>query len=99
MPKDENVGFPEKWKKKLPGGFADEADALDSDALKKKIIEAENNIVLLEREKENDHKLNGAKDLVKEMSAPYKEGQQFQTAKIKYCLHLLESRGEDLEST
>lgn len=97
MSKDNS--FPDKFLKKLPTGFADEANSLDVNDLKKVIYQSEANIYTIEKEKDNDHKLNGAKDLIKELSAPYREAKSAQTAKIKYCLWLLENKGEDLDNT
>ena len=52
----------------------------------------------IEKEKEADAKLNGAKELIKEMSAPYKDSIKVQKAKAKYALFLLEQKGEDLDN-
>lgn len=96
MPKKKNdnqTDFPEKFAKKLPTGFKEDADSFDVERLKATIIECESNIVNVDREIQNDEKLQGAKSLVKDLSAGYKEAKGCQTAKIKYCLHLLESKG------
>ena len=93
----ENNSFPDRLLKKLPTGFADDANGFSVDQLKKTIYQSEANIYTIEKEKEGDHKLNGAKDLIKELSAPYRDAKSAQTAKIKYCLWLLENKGEDLE--
>lgn len=92
------VVFPEKYAKVLKDlpEFKDIADAASSDDLKKIIVMCEGNIYTVEKEKEDDAKLNGAKDLVKEYSAPYRDAIKVQTAKIKYALFLLEGKGEDL---
>jgi len=45
------------------------------------------------KEKGADAKLSGAKELVKEYSAPYRDAIKAQTAKIKYALFLLEQKG------
>ena len=90
--------FPEKWNKilkELPE-FKDTADAASVEDLKKMIVTCEGNIYTVEKEKENDTKLNGAKDLVKEYAAPYRDAVKVQTAKIKYALFLLESKGTEL---
>ena len=96
MSKEE--GFPSKLEKKLPTGFKEDADSLDTDELKKVIIASEGNIVSIEREMDADEKLSAAKELVKDLSSAYRDAKSAQTAKIKYCLHLLEGRGEDLDS-
>lgn len=90
--------FPEKWNKilkELPE-FKETADASSVEDLKKMIVTCEGNIYTVDKEKENDTKLNGAKDLVKEYSAPYRDAVKVQTAKIKYALFLLESKGAEL---
>jgi hypothetical protein len=90
--------FPEKWSNKLPTGFADEADAMDADQLKSLIVMSESNIYEIEKERENDVKLNAAKELVKEISGPYNDAVKTQTAKVKYALFLLEGKGIDLSN-
>lgn len=92
--------FPEKWAKilkELPE-FKDTADAASADDLKKIIISCEGNIYTIDKEKEVDDKLNGAKELVKEYSAPYRDALKVQMAKIKYALFLLEGKGVDLDN-
>lgn len=95
---DKDNGFPAKFEKKLPTGFKEDADAYDSEKLKQVILECESNIVNVDREMQNDDKLQGVKDLLKDLSAGYREAKHAQTAKIKYCLYLLESKGVSLES-
>lgn len=89
--------FPEKYKKllnKLAGEFMDTANGKTTDELRKEILSAEEAISEVERAKAGDHKLNGAKDLVKELSAPYRESLAVAQAKIRYAVHLIEGRGE-----
>lgn len=92
------VTFPEKWAKvlkELPE-FKDNADAMSVDDLKKLIVACEGNIFNIEKEKEDDTKLAGAKELVKEYSAPYRDAIKVQTAKVKYALFLMDSKGTAL---
>lgn len=92
--------FPQKWWKvilELPE-FKDTADAASVEELKKTIVECEGNIYTIDQEKEEDIKLAGAKDIVKELSAPYRDAVKAQTAKIKYALFLLEGKGVDLDN-
>ncbi len=91
--------FPEKWSKKLPAGFQDEAGALDEAGLKKIIVECEGNLYTIDKEKEADVKLAGAKEIVKDIAGGYREASGAQSAKIKFCLFLLDGRGVDLDST
>lgn len=90
---NDSMDFPEKFAKKLPTGFKEDADSFDVERLKSTIIECESNLVTIDREVQNDEKLQGAKSLVKDLGAGYKEAKGCQTAKIKYCLHLLEGKG------
>lgn len=92
--------FPEKYAKVLKDlpEFKDVADAADTDELKKIIITSEGNIYTIEKEKDEDAKLNGAKELAKEYAAPYRDAAKVQMAKIKYALFLLEGKGVDLDN-
>ena len=89
--------FPEKYKKllnKFAGEFMDSANGKTVEELRTEILKAEAFISEVEKLKASDHKLNGAKDLVKELSAPYREDLAVAGAKIKYAVHLIEGRGE-----
>lgn len=90
--------FPAKWAKVLKEfpEFKETAEAASPDDLKKIILTCEGNVYTIEKEKTNDVKLNGAKELVKEFTAPYRDAMKVQTAKIKYALFLLESKGEEV---
>lgn len=78
---------------KLPTGFADEAAAMNSDALRQCIVDATANIERIDAEQSADEKLQGAKELVKDFSAGYREARTAQAAKVSYCHHLLAERG------
>ena len=95
-----SVTFPEKWNKVIEGlpEFKEAADASSADDLKKIIVECEGNIYTIDKEKDEDQKLNAARELVKDMSAPYRDAIKAQTAKIKYALFLLEGKGVDLDN-
>lgn len=96
----EMVVFSEKWAKVLKDlpEFKEMAEAASSDELKKMIVTSEGNVYNIEKEKEQDVKLNAAKELVKEHSAPYRDAIKVQMAKIKYALFLLEGKGVDIGS-
>lgn len=98
MSEQENK-FPEKFAKKLPTGFTDTVESKDTNDLKKIIFECEGNIYTIDKEKAADVKLNGAKELIKDLAAPYRDAMATQMAKIKYCLYLMENRGVNLDST
>ncbi len=95
-----NSVIPEKWMKivnKMPD-FKDMAEAASIDQLKKIIVDSEGNIYTQEQEMSEDVQLNSAKELVKDYSAKYREAIKYQTAKVKYALFLLESKGVDLDN-
>lgn len=89
--------FPQKLLKKLPTGFTDTADSMSNEELEQKILESESHIYEVEKAKDEDEKLTQAREMVKEMSAPYKDAVATEAAKIKYCLFLLESRGSKIK--
>lgn len=91
--------FPDKWAKKLPSNFQDEANAMSEEDLKKVIVESEKNLYTIDKEKEADQKLAGAKEIAKTLSGAYREASSAQNAKIKYVMFLLEGRGVDLSRT
>lgn len=104
MGKKDNQGpltsLPKKWDdliKKMPE-FKDTADAADVDGLKKIIVECEGNIYTVSKEEDDDTKLSAAREMVKEMSAPYRDAKKHQQAKIQYALLCLESKGVDLDN-
>ena len=89
--------FPQKFSKQLPTGWQEIAESMKDDELKKVIFECEANIYTIDQAKEDDSKLQGAREEVKEFSAPYADAKKVQTAKIKYALFVLEGRGVDLD--
>lgn len=84
---------------KLPTGFVDEVSGMNKTALRSAIIQAETNKRAIEQQKAEDEKLNGAKEIVKDLMGPYRDATSAQNAKIAYVLHVLEERGELNEST
>lgn len=90
--------FPKKYQKiidSLPE-FKDKAEAADQEELNEIIVKCEGNIFNVEKAKEEDVKLNATKDLLKDLSSGYKDAIKEQTARIKYCLFLLEGKGKEL---
>lgn len=79
---------------KLPVGYAEEAAGMDGDALRAEIIRAETSIRETEREMGADEKLQGAREIAKDLARGYSDAKRAQRAKIAYSLHLLEERGE-----
>jgi len=92
--------FPKKWLKVLAEmpEFKDTADSASPEELKKIIVQCEGNIYTVQKEKSENTKLAGAKDLVKEFSQPYRDAVKHQTAKIQYALFLLEGKGINLDN-
>lgn len=94
------VTFPEKWVKvlgKMPE-FKETADAASTEELKKIVVTCEGNIYTIEKEREADAKLNSAKELVKEFSAPYNDAIKYQTVKVKYAMFLLDGKGVSIDN-
>lgn len=91
---DSKSNFPKKYSQVLGEEWMSEVDKLDTDELKKIIVEAEQNISTTETERDADEKLAAAKEVVKELSAAYKDAVKYQTAKIKYSLMCLEGKGK-----
>lgn len=90
--------FPEKYMKKIADipDFVDGINSMDTDEIKRKILEAEGNIYDIDKAKEADKELVSAREKVKEFSKPYRESKGIETAKLQYCLFVLESRGISL---
>lgn len=87
--------FPEKYMKKIVDipDFVDGISSMETDDIKKKILECEGHLYEIDNAKEADKELNDAKEKVKEFSKPYRDSKGIETAKLKYCIYILESRG------
>ena len=97
--KEKDQHFPEKYRKKLQNfaeGFIDTVDQLDTEEIKKRILTAESNIYEIEYEKDNNQKIVQLKDELKNIMKPFSEAKGMETAKIKYCLFTLQSRGVNI---
>jgi len=92
--------FAEKWAKVIKDlpEFKDTADAASTDELKKIIVTCEGNLYTIDKEQEGDVKLTAAKEMVKDLSGPYRDAKKVQQAKIQYALFLLEGKGVDLDN-
>jgi len=91
----QHFGFPEKYNKHLKAStFKDDANTMSDEELEKVIFECEKTIKEIEKAKDSDEKLKQATDLVKDLGAGYRNSIAFETAKIKYSLHMLETRGK-----
>ncbi|HEY5267954.1 MAG TPA: hypothetical protein VII94_02375 [Candidatus Saccharimonadales bacterium] len=83
--------------KKMPE-FKETADSGSIDDLKNIIVECEGNLFVINESEAADVKLSGAKEFVKEYSAPHKEAKKFQQAKIQYAILCLQSKGVELDN-
>ncbi len=85
--------FPERLSKKLPDNFESNTDSATTEEIKKIILDSESSIYDVDKEAELDEKLNAAKAIVKDLSKAYRDKKACESAKIKYCLWVLENRG------
>lgn len=79
---------------KLPTGFAEDVQGDSPEKLKARLVQAETNIQRIKQERESDEKLSGARELVKDLSAPYADAEKSQRAVIAYVLALLDEKGQ-----
>jgi len=92
----DNKDFPAKLLKKLSPEFVDAVNGLSDEEIKARILTCEGNLYEIASAKENDEKLNGAKEIVKDLGKPYSESKASENAKIQFCIFTLESRGINL---
>lgn len=78
----------------MPTGFVDDASGMNGDRLRAEIIRAETALREVEQLTKADTKLQGAKEIVKDIVGSYNDARRAQRAKIAYVLHVLEERGE-----
>ena len=79
---------------KLPTGYVEEAARMDDATLREEVLRAETRIREVARDRASDEKLQGAKDIVKDLNGPYADAVKAQRAKIAFTLHTLEERGK-----
>jgi hypothetical protein len=89
----DNDEFPTRWDKALPPGFKGTAESYSEDELKKCIIDANKEISVDEKNMDDDADLASAKEEVKTLALPYKESIKAAQAKARYCVYLLNQRG------
>jgi len=87
-------GFPKKWENKLPAGYKDTATSYNEEELRTRIVELEKEVSAAERDMEDDEKLKGAKELVKDLGEGYRDLINKDKACIKFLVYLLESQGK-----
>ncbi len=79
---------------RLPSGYVEETAGMDGAQLRSEIIKAEASLREVDKEQKADEKLQGAKELLKDLAGAYNDARKAQRAKIAYTLHMLEERGE-----
>jgi hypothetical protein len=88
--------FPQKYLKKLnefAHGYVESAESATTEEIKKFILSSEQNIYEIENEKDNNANILKMKEDLKQATAPFTEAKTTETAKIKYCLYVLDGRG------
>ncbi len=83
-----------KEKEYLPTGFLDNVETMNDDEMKDTIVKCQQTIVSTAQDMEDDPKLNGAKDLVKDLSEAYRDTINTQKAKVKCVLLIMKQRGK-----
>jgi len=93
--------FPEKYRKILQKNtedFMGLAEGKSTDEVKQQILKSQGNIADLESQMDNDVKLQALKEDVKLLAGSYKDEIKLEHAKSAFCVHLLRSRGTDVNS-
>lgn len=76
--------------------FVDGINSMETDDIKKKILECEGHLYEVDNAKMADIELTQAREKARELAKPYRETKGVETAKLQYCLYILESRGVNL---
>lgn len=80
-------------KKELPTGFASSAESMSTADLEKVINDCAVQTVQLDNKLDTDENLMALEEQAKDLRGAYRDTRKVLTAKIKWCVHLLESRG------
>ena len=78
---------------KLSSTWKDSAESFNNDELKVEILKCQQTVDETEQDMEADEKLQSLKQDVKDLSGGYKDVIKEQKLRVKYCWHLLRSRG------
>lgn len=81
-----------KMVKKLSPGFLEDVAKMDAASVQAAMVAAEKELQLIEETQENDDKLKGAKELLRDLAAPYREQRALSKAKLGYLVHILKER-------
>jgi hypothetical protein len=90
--------FPKKYMSKIKDlpGFVDGIEGASTEEIKAKILLAEGHLYEIELEKEKNERLKELKEELKYITGPISEAKGIETAKIKYCIFMLEERGIEI---
>ncbi len=88
--------FPKNLATKLPADFADTVNAMSAEEINERILQAEGNIYKVEDDLATNEGILSAKEELKSMTGPYRDTKKMEAAKIKYCLWVLEERGQEI---
>lgn len=84
--------FPKKYQKYL-GEFEDKANSMNTKELEQELVQAERAMNAIEKDIENDPKIQAAKAELEDYSKDYKDLLKQHKAIIKYVVFLLDERG------
>lgn len=90
---DTDETLPKKVLAKLPEGFFESSQSMSAEELKKRLVDCETTISSVEKDMENDQKLNELKEDMKALNGGYKDLISPQRAMIKCIVFVLNSRG------
>lgn len=79
-----------KVKSILSETFVKDNEDITEDGAMELVVKATIAIKELDEEKDNDDTLNGAKSVVKDLSAGYNSAKAYEKAKIKFCIAKIE---------
>ena len=88
--------FPKKYLSKMSSEFIDSLAAMQESEIKQRILSCEQNLCDIEEAMSKDDKLTAAIESAKEWKAPYRDSKAEATAKIKFLIYTLETRGISL---
>lgn len=84
--------FPKKWLKYL-GEFADTAESMSKEELEQELIKSERALNGIEKDMEDDAKLQAAKQEATDLAKEYTDMIKSLKATIKYILFIFDERG------
>ena len=82
----------------LNKSFRETCDAMNEDELNNVLVKSMQRIKAIKDERDNDEKLNAAKQITKDLSEGYSSATKYETKRIDYILGKLEELQEDSPS-